>query len=140
MKKLFVILLLLLGVQFAAKAQFRQEAFSQNYADSTDKEKADSSKLFSFKEYFGGLAHKRRASLKTMFMGSTVFLGGEQIYNRQYWKLPIAYGGMAAGVGMGIYFNGRYKTTEDSAFKTASTISFATAGLFYWGTLLDGVV
>ena len=83
MKKLFVILLLLLGVQFAAKAQFRQEAFSQNYADSTDKEKADSSKLFSFKEYFGGLAHKRRASLKTMFMGSTVFLGGEQIYNRQ---------------------------------------------------------
>ncbi len=140
MKKLFVILLLLLGVQFAAKAQFRQEAFSQNYADSTDKEQADSSKLFSFKEYFGGLAHKRRASLKTMFMGSTVFLGGEQIYNRQYWKLPIAYGGMAAGVGMGIYFNGRYKTTEDSAFKTASTISFATAGLFYWGTLLDGVV
>ena len=140
MKKFFLILLLLLGIQVVTKAQFRQEAFSQNYADSTDKEEADSSKLFSFREYFGGIAHTRKASLKTMFMGSTVFIGGEQIYNRQYWKLPIAYGGIAAGVGMGIYFNGRYQATEDPAFKTARTLSYAAAGLFYWGTLLDGVV
>ena len=140
MKKLLVILLLLFSFQFVSKAQFRQEAFSQNYADSTEKEQADSSKLFSFREYFGGLSHRRRASLKNIFMGSTVFLGGEQIYNRQYWKLPIAYGGMAAGVGMGIYFNSRYKTTGDNAFSTASTLSYAAAGLFYWGTLLDGVI
>ena len=133
----FLVVLLMTGPLL--HAQFKQDAFSQNYADSTDKEAADSSKLFNFKEYFGGLSHQRSASLKTLFMGSTIFVGGQQIYNKDYWKLPITYGGIGAGVGLGIYFNQRYKTTEDPAFKTASTWSFIAAGAVYWGTLMDGV-
>ncbi|MGB3617399.1 MAG: DUF5683 domain-containing protein, partial [Catalinimonas sp.] len=41
----------------------------------------------------------RRAALL-----STAFPGGGQIYNRQYWKLPIVWGGFA-GAGYAIFFN-----------------------------------
>ena len=69
--------------------QFKRDAFTQNYADTTQKTPADTSQLFSFKEFFGGLSHKRTASLKTLTMGSTVFVGGNQIYQKQSWILPV---------------------------------------------------
>ena len=72
--------------------QFKRDAFSQNYNDTTGKENADSTKLFSFRQYFGSLAHKRPGKVQNLAMGSTVFIGGMQIYNRQYWKLPVVYG------------------------------------------------
>ena len=120
--------------------QFKKDAFSQNYNDTTQKEKTDSSQLFSFRQYFGSLAHKRPGQVQTLFMGSTVFVGGEQIYNRQYWKLPIIYGGIGAGVGMGIHFNNQYKNTGEDKYKTFSTLSFVGAGLVWWGSLLDGTI
>ena len=120
--------------------QFKRDAFSQNYADTSQTAKADSSQLFSFKEYFGALAHKNKASLKTLSMGSAVFVGGTQIYHKQYWKLPIIYGGIGAGVAGGIYFNNQYKATGDTRFQTYSTLSYVGAGLFWWGSLMDGAV
>ena len=120
--------------------QFKRDAFSQNYADSSQNVKADSSQLFSFKEFFGALGHKNKASLKTLSIGSTVFIGGNQIYNRQYWKLPLIYGGIGAGVAGGIYFNNQYKQTEDPRFRTYSTLSYVGAGLVWWGSLMDGAV
>jgi len=120
--------------------QFKKDAFSQNYNDTTQKEKTDSSQLFSFRQYFGSLAHKRPGQVQNLFMGSTVFVGGEQIYNRQYWKLPIIYGGIGAGVGMGIHFNNQYKNTGEDKYKTFSTLSFVGAGLVWWGSLLDGTI
>ena len=120
--------------------QFKKDAFSQNYNDTTQKEKTDSSQLFSFRQYFGSLAHKRPGQVQNLFMGSTIFVGGEQIYNRQYWKLPIVYGGIGAGVGLGIHFNNQYKDTGESKYKTISTLSFVGAGLVWWGSLLDGTM
>ena len=67
-----------------ASAQFREEAFQQNYnepGDTTGRDSTDTA--FSFKEYFGGLSHKREARQGVLFAGSTVFIGGQQIYNRQ---------------------------------------------------------
>ncbi|MBQ9192125.1 MAG: hypothetical protein IJ156_00190 [Bacteroidales bacterium] len=120
--------------------QFKKDAFSQNYNDTTKKEKTDSSQLFSFRQYFGSLAHKRPGQVQNLFMGSTVFVGGGQIYNRQYWKLPVVYGGIGAGVGLGIHFNNQYKNTGEDRYKTLSTLSFVGAGLVWWGSLLDGAV
>lgn len=120
--------------------QFKRDAFTQTYADTTEQQKTDSSALFSFKEFFGGLAHKRTASLKTLTMGSAVFIGANQIYNRQYWKLPIVYGGIGAGVYGGIHFNKLYQETGEEKYNTYKTLSIVGAGLCYWGSLMDGAV
>ena len=120
--------------------QFKRDAFTQTYADTTEKSKTDTSQLFSFKEYFGGLAHKRTSSLKNLTIGSAVLVGGTQIYNKQYWKLPIIYGGIGAGIYGGIHFNQLYQKTGEDRYKLYRTLSIAGAGLFYWGSLMDGVV
>jgi len=120
--------------------QFKRDAFTQTYADTTEKTKTDTTQLFSFKEFFGGLAHKRTASLKTLTMGSAVFIGGNQIYNKQYWKLPIIYGGIGAGIYGGVHFGNMYKNTGDTRFQTYSTLSYVGAGLVWWGSLMDGAV
>ena len=117
----------------SAAAQFREEAFSQQY-NSDDPSQQDSVEvLFSLKEYFGGLGHKNELKVGNMFAGSAVFIGGSQIYNRQYWKLPIVYGTIGAGLGGGFYFRSRGDTK-------ASTLCFIGAGAAYWATLMDGVV
>lgn len=120
--------------------QFKRDAFTQTYADTTEKTKTDTSQLFSFKEYFGGLGHKRKSSLRNLTIGSAVLVGGTQIYNKQYWKLPIIYGGIGAGIYGGIHFNKLYQNTGEEKYKLYRTLSIAGAGLFYWGSLMDGVV
>ena len=117
--------------------QFKKDAFSQNYADTSQTAKTDSSKLFSFKQYFGSLAHKRPGNVQNLFIGSSVFVGGGQIYNRQYWKLPVVYGGIGAGIGLGIHYNNQFKATGDEKFKKYSTWSYVGAGLVWWGSLMD---
>ncbi len=120
--------------------QFKRDAFTQTYADTTEKTQTDTSALFSFKEFFGGLSHKRTPSLKTLTMGSMVFIGSNQIYHKQYWKLPIIYGGIGAGIYGGIHFNKQYQNTGETKYQTFSTLSYVGAGLIYWGSLLDGAV
>ena len=119
--------------------QFKRDAFTQTYADTTLKTKTDTSSLFSFREFFGGLAHKRSSSLKNLTIGSTVFIGGNQIYHKQYWKLPVIYGGIGAGIYGGIHFNQLYQSSGDARYKTYSTLSYVGAGLVWWGSLMDGV-
>ena len=119
--------------------QFKRDAFTQTYADTTQQVKTDSSAIFSFREFFGGLAHKRTTSLKNLTIGSAVFIGGNQIYHKQYWKLPVVYGGIGAGIYGGVHFNKLYQSTGDTKYKTYSTLSYAGAGLVWWGSLMDGV-
>ena len=151
-------------------AQFKEGAFTQNYNEPGDSTaRADSvDKLFSFKEFFGGLAHKNTIKIGTMFAGSAIFPGTAQIYNRQYWKLPIVYGGIGAFAGTGGYYLYRYNKSKkaydsfmaqksayetengtpypfntpvlDTKAKTTGTWLMVGAGLMYWGSLLDGVI
>ena len=149
---------LLLTVAFSSRAQFREEAFSQNYQNPADTLQRDTTdKLFSFAEFFGGVAHKRNVRIGTLFAGSTVFIGSQQIHNRQYWKLPIVYSGIGAGLGTGFYYRSQYKKsvaayeaayeldpntslTVDERLKTYSTLGFLGAGLTWWATLMDGTI
>lgn len=122
----------LLSTVFAG-AQFRDEAFSQQY-NSDPADKVDTTDvLFSLKDYIGGLKHQKEIKMGTMAMGSAVMIGGCQIYNRQYWKLPIVYGTIGGSLGAGIYLNtqGRHD---------AAKWCFIGAGLAYWGTMMDGVL
>lgn len=135
-----ILLACLAAFQENAFGQFKEEAFTQNYNDRNDTTARDSTdSAFTFGEYFGGIRHTRDARIGVMFAGSTVFIGGMQMHNRQYWKLPVSYGGLAATAGAGIYFRHRYNVNGDKSMRNLSNACFIGAGLVYWATLLDGV-
>lgn len=123
---------LLLAPALTCRAQFREEAFSQSFNDDTAAQADSTDKIFSVKDYWRGLTHKQETDLFTMFEGSAILVGGLQIYNKDYWKLPVVYGGIAAGVGGGLYL----KNQGDPNYK----YWLAGAGLVYWGALMDGVI
>lgn len=136
------LLLAILFIAFpdGAMAQFREEAFTQNYNDQNDTTARDSTDAaFTFKEFFGGVSHKRDCRIGVLFAGSTVFVGTQQMYNKQYWKLPVIYGGMAATAGAGIYYRHKFNKEGGNTNRTISNLCFVGTGLIYWGALLDGV-
>lgn len=95
---------------------------------------------FTFKKYFRSLAHKDSVAVGWTWAMSLVLPGTAQIYNGDYRKLPVFYGGMAAGLGTGIYFNSRYNQWGESSDRFISIAGFATAGAFYMASVLDGVI
>lgn len=135
------VLFLLTACPSVCRAQFKQEAFKQSYTDPSDTTATDSTQvMFSFKEYFGGLKHTRDARIGVVVGGSSVFIGGAQIYNRQYWKLPVIYGAIGAGVGGGLVYRRKWQQEGSEDFRRMSNWFFAGAGLAYWGALMDGTV
>lgn len=170
LKYIVVSVFFLIGFAFTGNAQFKEEAFTQTYNDPADTTgmKDTTDKLFSIKEFIGGLAHKNTLKIGTMFAGSVVLPGTAQIYNKQYWKLPIIYGGIGALAGTGGYYFHKHKKSVkaydsyletkaiyenahrvpypyeapaiDTRAKTTGTWLMVGAGLVYWGSLMDGVV
>lgn len=162
--------LLLCGLPLESAAQFKEEAFNQTYNEKGDSTAvADTAdKLFSFKEWGRGLAHKQTIQVGTMFAGSVFAPGTAQIYNKDYWKLPIVYGGIGALAGTGGYYIHKYKQSKktydafqadklayetefgteyphqapilDIQSKQTGTWLLAGAGLIYWGSLMDGII
>lgn len=116
-----------------ANAQFRDEAFQQQYNSDPSKQRDSVDVMFSFKEYFAGLQHKQELKIGTMFAGSAVIIGGNQIYNKQYWKLPIVYGAIGGSLGAGLILNSKGNTE-------AAKWCFIGAGVSYWATMMDGVL
>ena len=158
--KILFVLVCLAAFSTGLKAQFREEAFSQNYASPSDTTASKDSidQMWSFKEFFHGVAkHDSTLRIGCLFAGSTVFVGAEQFYNKQYWKIPITYAGLGTTIALGVKYQKQYKAsksayelafeadpettlTVDEDAKKMATYMFAGAGLIYWGTLMDGVV
>ena len=167
---IFAFIISLVGSALEGHAQFKEDVYgnSQNATQGETTAVADTAdKLFSFKEWGQGLAHKQKLDITTMFAGSVFAPGTAQIYNKDYWKLPIIYGGIGALAGTGGYYIHQYRKskkaydsfqTDKLAFetefgtpypneapvintsaKTTGTWLLAGAGLIYWGSLMDGV-
>ena len=129
------VLLLLAALEAPVWGQFKSEAFSNGFGNSEDVSPEDSvENLFSFKEFFAGMGHKQELKVGTLFAGSVMMIGSQQIYEKKYWKLPVIYGGLAAGIAGGVLNRTVWDNTK------VSNYCFAAAGLVYWGALLDGVV
>ena len=112
-------------------------ASTQTAAADTSGVSTDSTAGFSFKKLFRGYAGKDTLTPGYMLLGAALVPGAGQIHNKDYWKLPLVYGGIGAGIYSGIHFNNQYKISGDSKDKLYSTLGFAGAGLFYWGSLMD---
>ena len=165
LKYLILIPVLVVGFSVCAHAQFKEEAFTQSYnaPDDTTSANDTSDKMFSFKELFGGVAHKQDLRIGTMFAGSLFMPGISQIYNRDYWKLPIIYGGIGVCAGLGGHYLHKYNVSKkkyeemqsllppdmsgvnitpgiDYNAKRTGTILMVGAGLIYWGSLMDGAI
>lgn len=137
---IFIVVIAVLFSAVETKAQFKKEAFTQSYNDDSGEKKDSTDKLFTFKDYFGGLAHKHKSKIGVVFAGSTVFVGGQQIYNSQYLKLPIIYGSIIGSASAGLYFHSQWKKSGDTRQAEMSKIMFGISAFCYWATLMDGVI
>lgn len=157
-----------IGFTGVSHAQFREDIYAQDPNIKPSASQADTTRTFSFKEYFGGLSHKNEMKIGHMFAGSMILPGTAQIYNKDYWKLPIVYGGIGAFAGTGGYYLNKYNQSKkayekweiarndyetnfggtynvpmpqlDLQAKQTGTWLMVGAGLMYWGSIMDGVV
>ena len=131
--RILLVAVLCLCTALPAMAQFKEEAFTQSYNDDPDSPKDSTDKMFSFKEFFGAVCHKNTMKVGTMLAGSSIFIGTGQIYNRDYWKLPLVYGGIGGGLAGGFYFRNNGKPD-------LAKWCFIGAGVSYWATMMDEVI
>ena len=71
---------------------------------SSPSDTSDKAQSYSLKRYFNSLAHRDSMAIGWAFAGSIILPGTAQIYNEDYWKLPIFYAGIGGMVGGGIYY------------------------------------
>ena len=151
MRRKIVIVLLLLAAFVKAQGQgvFKQNntmtgvpgqnVSSSEYKEDENETNADTLQGFSFKHLTRGLHHKEPLRPGYATLGAALMPGRIQIYNKDYWKLPVVYAGIGAGIYGGITFNKKYHETGESKYATYRTLCYAGAALMYWGQMLDGV-
>jgi hypothetical protein len=100
----------------------------------------DSLQGFSLRRLVRGYAGRDTLTPGYMVLGSAIVPGAAQLYNKDWWKVPIVYAGIGGSVYGGIWFNRQYHRTGETKYKYLRTASYIAAGAFYWGQLLDGVV
>ncbi len=150
MRNRVFILTLALLVTLSSKAQISGGTFKMagppgstmgvnNQQTKTEEDNTPRPPAYTWKRYFKSLAGKDSMNITRMWGGSIIMPGTAQIYNRDYWKLPILYGGMAAFIYSGYQCNLKYLDTGDSKFKTNRNLFYLGAFMTYWGGMLDGV-
>ncbi len=149
MRRLISSIILFCAVTFSASAQFTQNNNitggppGQNVQTGVNPESdvlADTTSGFSMKAMVRGLLRKQPLKTSYALASNAMLPGVMQIYNKDYWKLPIIYGGIGSGIYFGIHNNRQYLDTGNSDYAKISALCFAGAAAVYWGTLLDGVI
>ena len=159
MRRLLVTFLLLTVVCTSASAQFRstrndvsrqsntgtvtgppgyEQANAQ--ADRDTSVAVDSTQGFSVRKLVRGYFGRDTLTPGYMLLGTAIVPGAAQLYNHDWWKVPVIYAGIGAGVYGGIHFNHMYHETGENKYKYLRLASYAAAGAFYWGQMLDGAI
>ena len=151
MRKLIVILsvLLVTSLQMAAQGQFKTnapmstapgaDATSSEYVEDDEEAESDTLQGFSMKHLFRGLSGKEPLTPAYATLGSIIMPGCVQAFNKDYWKMPVFYGTIGAGVAGGLIFNSKYHDTGEKKYATLRTLSYAGAALAFWAEIMDGV-
>lgn len=140
-KRVLIALLLILIPAGSLSAQFATGGTGGGMSSSNNGSQSDSTaQSYTLKRYFNSLAHRDSMAIGWSFGGSVILPGTAQIYNSQYWKLPIIYGGIGGMIGGGIYYNSQFKKTGNESDRMARNLFFIGAAVFYWGQMLDGAV
>ena len=113
------------------------------------------------KNYIKGLKGTDSLSVGRVWAATMVVPGYGQAYNKQYWKIPVIYGGIGSSAYMGYHFKGKKQDAWDSyqqalslsmpdalltdlrndynSYKTKQNLAYAGAALFYIGGAIDAV-
>ncbi|MBR3485774.1 MAG: hypothetical protein IKH40_05490 [Bacteroidales bacterium] len=157
MRRVLLTLLLLVSVCCSLSAQFRSTrndvalqttggtvmgppGADNGVASQTDTTAVtDSVQGFSIRRLVRGYARRDTLTPGYLALGTAIIPGASQMYNRDWWKVPVIYAGIGAGVYGGIYYNRQYQHTGETKYKYLRTASYIAAGAVYWGQILDGV-
>lgn len=114
------------------------EANPEAVADTTAV--TDTLQGFSLRRLIRGYAGRDTLTPGYMLMGTALVPGAAQLYNHDYWKVPVIYAGIGAGIGTGIWSNRQYHATGENKYRYLRAAGYAAAGAFYWGQMLDGTI
>ena len=125
--------------------------FAANQSQNSDTTHVSTAPSVKFKTYFTALVmvkdsvgtgkvRKDTLRINNILLPSIVLPGYGQLYNRQYWKVPVVLGTVGTGIYFGYQNNLKYLHTGDDRHARNRDLFYAGAALVYWGSLLDGVV
>lgn len=144
----FIMLLTILLVSTSVSAQFAGQMKQIGPPGSTQEEKnkeidttfsSVAREQYTFKRYFNSLAGKDSMNITRMWGGSFVLPGSAQLYNKQYWKIPVVYGSIGGFMIAGYRSNLKWLDTGQSKYSTNRNLFYMGAALSYWASILDGV-
>ena len=92
------------------------------------------------KNILHGFLGRDSLPLARVWAVSLVIPGYSQLYNRQYWKLPVLYGSVGGLLYGGYYNNMKYMDTGDRQYLWNRRLFYLGAGLAYWAGLMDGLI
>ncbi len=94
---------------------------------------------YTLKRYFKSLAGKDSMNIARAWAGSLILPGSAQLYNREYWKIPIVIGSIGGTLLGGSLFDKKFKESGRQEDKNYRNLLYGGAALLYWGSIMDGV-
>lgn len=94
---------------------------------------------YSIKRYFKSLAGKDSMDISRMWAGSLVLPGSAQLYNKQYWKIPLVYASIGGFAYTGYQNNLKWLKTGETKYRKTRDLCYIGAAISYWGSVIDGI-
>lgn len=146
-RKVSIILILLIFGTLPLSAQFQGQfkqvgppGSQQNQQNQNDTSYlVEAREKYTLKRYFNSLAGKDSMDIARMWGGSLVLPGTAQLYNKQYWKIPVLYLSTGGLMLAGYQNNLKWLDTKDQQYKERRNLYYAGAALTYWVGIVDGI-